>query len=547
MGLTHSRWPIFAALVAGVVAIATMGYVLLSDPEGEAVPASGGTYVEGVTRLPDRINPLYAWANPTDRDLAALIFSGLVRLGPDGMPQPDLAERWEVTGSGANYVFHLRQGVAWHDDPDEAVDADDVLFTFDAISDPGFRGDPELAAIMQGVSVTARDAYTVEFRLEQPYAPLLAYLSVGILPEHLLGSLDADQLFNDAFNANPVGSGPYRLKARTAGGAILESNPTYHFGPAHVSEIEFRAYENDGALAEALRSGKIDGALLSPSASRSDVNFLRDTEIFALHSLSDTSLVAAFLDTRSALFSDATVREALSLSTDVRALIDGVTGGAGVPAAAGIPPGSWAYGQTEPPAFDVGQAARQLEVGGWARGADGVRAKQGTRLAFSLSTANDAASVALAEQLARQWRLAGAEVTVLPRDGATYIDDVLLARDFEAAIAEIDYGYDPDPYPFWHSTQAQPPGRNIAGWGDPLMDDALERARQATDVERRMELYADFSERFAEQVPSVLLYHPSWTYVQADALKGFEGSLLFTPAARFYNVHEWYLRTRTVE
>jgi hypothetical protein len=76
----HSRWPIFGALVVGCASVALLWYFVLSDPSGEAVPATGGRYVEGVTRAPERINPLYAAANPVDADLSALIFSGLVRL-----------------------------------------------------------------------------------------------------------------------------------------------------------------------------------------------------------------------------------------------------------------------------------------------------------------------------------------------------------------------------------------------------------------------------------------------------------------------------------
>jgi peptide/nickel transport system substrate-binding protein len=548
MGLMHSRWPLFGALVAGVTAMAAIGYIMLSsNPAGEAVPASGGSYTEGVTRVPDRINPLFAAANQTDRDLAALIFNGLVRLGPDGMPAPDLAERWEVVGNGASYIFHLRQGVAWHDDPDQAFTADDVVFTFDAISDPGFRGDPELAQLMDGVSVTARDSATVEFRLEQAYAPFLAYLTVGILPEHLLRDLDADGLFNAEFNSNPVGTGPYRLRALTADGAILESNPTYHFGPPHISTIRFRAYADDGSLVEGLRRGDIDGALLSPAANGSDLTFLEDNAEVHLNALTDTSFRIAYFDTRLALFASTAVRNALALGTDAQALVDGVTGGSGTIATAGIPPGSWAYGETEPLEFDPGTAARALEIAGWSRGSDGVRANAGLRLAFTLSTPNDATSVALAEQLVRQWRAIGAEVEVLPREGGSYVEDVLLARDFEAAIAEVDYGADPDPYPFWHSSQVQPPGRNVAGYQDSAMDDDLERARQTTDAERRQELYASFTDLFIEGAPSVNLYHPTWTYTQASALRGFERTLLFEPSARFHNVHEWYLHTRTVD
>src|SRR5437868_14776282 len=113
MPLTQTRWPYLVALVAGISAIAVLWYFVLSNPSGEAVPASGGRYIEGVTRGPERINPLFAGANRTDGDLASLIFRGLVRLSPDGTPRPDLAARWEITGNGQSYVFHLRHGVAW--------------------------------------------------------------------------------------------------------------------------------------------------------------------------------------------------------------------------------------------------------------------------------------------------------------------------------------------------------------------------------------------------------------------------------------------------
>ena len=60
-----------------------------------------------------------------------------MKLGPDGTPQPDLASRWEITGNGQRYVFTLRRGVAWHDG--EPFDAEDVVFTYRTISDPGVQ------------------------------------------------------------------------------------------------------------------------------------------------------------------------------------------------------------------------------------------------------------------------------------------------------------------------------------------------------------------------------------------------------------------------
>ncbi len=544
MPLTQTRWPFFVALAGGVFAVSALWFFVLSNPSGEAVPASGGRYVEGVTRPPDRINPLFANANATDRDLASLIFSGLVTLSPDGTPLPDLAERWEITGNGQSYVFHLREGVAWQDEEKTRFDADDVVFTFDAISDPEFKGDPALAQLMRGVVVSARDSYTVEFKLEQAYAPFLAFMTVGMLPEHLLRDLDADGLYNAEFNARPIGTGPYQFQGRTNSSIVLESNSTYYFGPPRISTLELRVFGDESAVAAALRDGDIDGSLLSPQATSSDIDFLRSGDRFSLQELTGTSLHVVYLDTRSPLFDDVDVRTALFRTINPASLIEKAADGRGVPADTGIPGSSWAYTQVEVPSFDAGEAARALENAGWSRGRDGVRRKGDARLSFTLSTSNEVHRVAIAENVATQLRSVGADVTIQALDAATFIDEHLLPRRFEAALVEIDLGADPDPYPFWHSSQIVPPGRNLANYADPRFDDALERARQTTDIARRTELYALFEGMLIAEMPALPLYTPVYTYVQDTNVRGFTASLLFTPAWRFANVREWFVETR---
>lgn len=544
MPLTQTRWPIFSALVAGVSIVVLLWYFVLDNPKGEAVPASGGRYVEGVTRAPERINPLFAGSNSTDRDLASLIFSGLVRLSPEGTPLPDLAERWEVTGNGQSYVFYLRRGVAWQDSDLTRFDADDVVFTYGAIADPGFKGDPALAQLMQGVIVTARDPYTVEFRLEQAYAPFMAYLTVGILPSHLLEGLDANQLFNAEFNARPIGTGPYRFVRRTNEAVTLASNSTYYLGPPRISELEFKLFADRDDLVAALRTGEADGALLGPDAPAAEIALLRDDGRFAVRDLNGKSEMVIFLDTRSPLFDEAAVRKALRRGVNVATLLNDVAGGRGLPAGTGIPRASWAHTAIEVPTFDPGAAASALERAGWARGRDGVRRKGEQRLAFTLSTSNDPQQLAIAENVALQWQAIGASVRVEPFDSATYIEQYLLPRKFEAALVEIDAGPDPDPYPFWHTSQIAEPGRNLSSYSNPRVDDALERARQTTDTQRRKELYQTFSEELIEDTPALLLFTPVQSYVMRTSVQGFEPSLLFTPASRFANVHEWYVRTR---
>ncbi len=542
MQIGHTRWPIFAALVVGAATVAVFWYFVLSNPKGEALPASGGHYTEGTTQTPERINPLFAATNPADADLSALVFSGLVRLGPDGTPQPDLAERWEITGNGQSYVFHLRHGVAWHDGED--FDADDVLFTFKAIADPAFKGDPVLAGVMRGVVVTERDPFSVEFRLEQPYAPFLAYLTVGILPKHLLDGYDANQLFNADFNSRPVGTGPYRLSKRTNRGVELDANSTFYLGPPLISGFELRTYADANALDEALRAGDIDGALLGPDAPAGEIDALRGDTRFTLHDEQSATYNIAYLDTRLPVFAEKAVRGALWHALDVPGIATSAAGGRGVPAVSPIVAGSWAASGATAPEFDPGAAATALETAGWRRGTDGVRAKDGQRLAFSLSTSNEPGAVAIANEIARAWQAIGAEVTVVPIAASAYVNETLLTRDYEAALVTVDPGPDPDPYPFWHSSQVAPPGQNLANYASPRMDDALERARQTTDVQRRKDLYALFDGYFISDAPSVPLFYPVYVYAQSARVHGFSDGLLFTPASRFGNVRDWYVQTR---
>jgi len=539
----HSRWPLFAALVVGVSALAVLWYVVLDQPRGEAVPSSGGRYVEGVTNAPGRMNPLFAGANPVDADVASLVFSGLVRLGPDGTPQPDLADRWEITENGQTYVFRLRRGVAWQDG--QPFDAGDVVFTFKAIADPGFKGDPVLAQLMEGVTVTARDAYTVEFHLPQAYAPFLAYLDVGILPQHLLQNMDANQLYNAEFNARPVGTGPYAFKRQTSQGVELEANPTYYLGPPNISTFEFRVLPDDASLVEALRSRRIDGALLGPDTPKADLDFLAADRRFALRDLVTAAYNTVYFDTRSPLLSDVVVRKALWQAIDPRRLVGDVAAGRGDAVSGPISKRSWAYSAADIPPFDPGTAARDLEASGWARGRDGVRARGDQRLAFALSTSDDPTQVAIARDLAQQWSAIGAEVQVQPVASNAYIEQYLLPRKYQAALVAVDPGPDPDPYPFWHSSQIVPPGRNLANYADPRIDDVLERARQTTDTARRKELYALFDGYLINAAPEVPLYAPVYVYAQSARVQGFNASLLFKLSNRFRDENDWYVNTTT--
>jgi peptide/nickel transport system substrate-binding protein len=240
----RQRWLFPLVLVSGIAAFGAFWYASASDSEGTQA-AFGGTYVEGVTGAPARVNPLFAGQNEADESLVALIFSGLTRLDDRGQPFPDLAQSWEVSPDGLSYTFRLRSGIVWQDG--HAFDAEDVIFTYGLLKSPALRSPPPLSRVLADATVTRLDAATLRIDVQQPYAPLLAYLSFGILPRHVLGQTPVQDLFDASFNLRPLGTGPFKLEVLDQDRAVLAPNPAYHLGQPYIQRFEMRFFRDDGA------------------------------------------------------------------------------------------------------------------------------------------------------------------------------------------------------------------------------------------------------------------------------------------------------------
>ncbi|OGO50767.1 MAG: hypothetical protein A2148_03480 [Chloroflexi bacterium RBG_16_68_14] len=533
------------ALIAGVGALIALTY-LPSEPSGEELPVQGGSYVEGVAGSPSRINPLFAHFNEVDRDLTSLIFSGLVRLGANGGVEPDLAELPKVTPDGRTYIFELRRGLFWHDG--EPLDAGDVLFTIAAIQDPDFEGDPVLADLFRDVEVTASDDRTVVMTLPEPFAPFLARgATVGILPEHLLGNLDAAGLFEAPFNERPVGSGPFRPAALTPTAAVLRPFEAYHQSRPFLDRLELRFFRDDAALLNALLNEEVDGALFRPGLDPEEIALIDGDARWVRRSLHGTTYSLVYLNPEVPAFQDSSVRRALQHSLDRATLIEEVLDGQALPLDSPIVPDLWAYvGSPDGYAYDPARAVAFLDTFGWVLEGD-VRVKEGVPFRFSLAVSDDPVQVLVAQEIARQWGELGIQVELQVSGASQFVEGVLLPREFEAALVTVDPGPDPDPYPLWHSTQAFGEGRNLASFSDPEVDQLLENGRQVASVAERAEDYRSFQEIFARELPAVLLSTPTYQYVVRSDLQGLSPGLLVSLSARFEDVHLWYVEMEVPE
>lgn len=507
------------------------------------VPAPGGSYSEAISGSPQALNPLLAAFNDPDRDITSLLFTGLTRMEKDGSVRPDLAESWQVSEDGKSYIFRLRSDAEWHDG--KPVTADDAVMTAQALGAKDLPTDPELIAMWAQVKADKQDDATVRLTLNQPFAPFLSYTVMGLIPAHAFqGVVPKDMA---AASKNPVGTGAFRLREATIDHVTLAANPKAYNGRPMLDQLDFHFFRDEAGVAAAVVSGTVDGGLLYPSAGKDAMERVRNTSTLAARLLPRYNYTVMFLNAGNPLFQNKQVRQALSVGANREELVAAAVGGAGKPASGPIPADSWAADASVPATtYQPDRAAQLLDEAGWKLGESGAREKDGTALRFSLLTNDDPARVAVANGLSADYQKLGVQVDVQASGITGLMQNFLIPRKYDAILFGMDPGYDPDPYPYWHSSQIVPEGLNVAGYSNPEVDKLLERARTTTSVEERKQLYAQFQERFVEDVPSVVLYHPLYAYVQNKRLRGIDVSPLHDTSSRFYNIKDWYTATQRV-
>ncbi|MBI5303037.1 MAG: peptide ABC transporter substrate-binding protein [Chloroflexi bacterium] len=544
--MKHIRWQLLIALV-GVVFLSVVLALLAFGANTIERPDVGGTYVEGIAGRPNAINPIFAQYNEVDRDLASLIFTGLTRADENGNLKPDLATKWSVAPNGLVYTFTLRSDAYWHDG--ERFTADDVLYTFRTLQDPGCRCPPDLMAFWRTVAISATDAATIRFQLTQPYAPFLDYTRMGILPAHLLKDVSPSELATQPFNRRPIGTGPFQVAELTANHILLDANPRYYDDPRpYLGRIQFKFYPDYETIFTGYTREDVEGiARVMPSY----LGKARNQPNLTLYNARIGGYSFVLFNLSKAPFQDKNVRQALLYATDRQHIVNDVLQGQGIVAASPIEPGSWANNSIiNPYPFDLEKAKAILDAAGWRDPGDGTRAKDRVPLAFTLTTSDDPTRVAIANDLAKTWQTIGVKVAVQSVPAALLAPNVLRPRVFDAVLYEWrTLANDPDQYENWHETQipdASHGGQNYSGLKDRDISETLEAARRTSDQAKRAELYRKFQELFADRVPALLLYYPVYTYGVDARVHGVQLAPMLTPSDRFRSVTQWYLKTKRV-
>jgi peptide/nickel transport system substrate-binding protein len=550
--MTKLRWQILLVALA-LVAIAVL--LLAQQPllnAFTAEPGQGGVYIEGLVGSLGRLNPLLDWANPADQDVNRLIFSGLVRFDARGNPQPDLAENWGVSLDGLQYNVTLREGLTWHDG--QPLTAADVAFTIELMRNPALPIPEDIRTLWQTVEVNAFDDLHVQFILPAAFSPFLDYLTFGVVPEHILGDMDASQIMNAPFNLEPIGSGPYRFddlvnEDGEVTGVVLTAWNDYYLERAFIEQIVFHYYETSEVAYAAYQAGEVLGISFVDEQILDEVLADPTLNIYSTRLPRVTMVILNLGNAEVPFLQDVKVRQALQQGLNRQWIIDEYLNGQGFVADGPILPGTWAYNDTQPHTpFDADKAVVLLKEAGYVIPAEGgqVRSKDGIALEFELAHPDTALHTQIAESIRDNLASLGVQMTLVAVPYDQLISDYLEPRTYEAALVDLNLAHspDPDPYPFWHQAAATG-GQNYSKWDDRRASEYLEQARVSVNLAQRARLYRNFQNHFAREVPALLLYYPIYNYAISSQVRGVSVGPIFESSDRFSNVIEWFLITRS--
>lgn len=545
-------WPerivIYLAILAILGAAGWLGWDF-SWQHIKTEPKGGGHYIEGAVGEPQYINPLYSQGSDVDMDITRLVFSSLMKYNNQQELVSDLAESYEVSEDEKNYTFHLRQNAYWHDG--EQLTADDIVFTVQTMKNPSYQS--VLLGNFQDVAVEKVNDFTVKFTLTgESLSPFLKEnTTFGIIPEHVWQEIIPANALLTEYNLSPVGSGPYlfsEYKKDKKTGIIdsytLVKNNSYHQEAPYIDKITFNFFDDYSSAVNSYNAGEVTGLSYLPPEERENISKKAQKKI-AYYNLKLPRYYALFFNQpKNTLLKSKEVRKALAFGTNREEIISQIFNGEGVKIDSPILESFLGHNsESKKYEYDKDQANNILHEDDWDEvNEEGYRHDGDTILEFTITTTDQEEFYKLAELLQKQWKEIGVKVNIEAIDPTELQTEYIKPRNYEILLYGQLVGHDPDPYPFWHSTQRQNPGLNLTSFKDPSADDLLETARKTSKEEERVKKYLHWQNIIAEELPAIFLGSPTYAYAVDKSVQGIELEYITVPSDRLANATNWYMK-----
>ncbi|HET7036251.1 MAG TPA: ABC transporter substrate-binding protein [Thermomicrobiaceae bacterium] len=534
-----------ATVAASPVAVATA----TSQPSAaqytvEPAQNKGGQLVAGSAGDAKTLNPVTVTDSPSYACIF-MIFEGVMQTDPtNGTPAGLLAKSWDISQDGITYSFVLNDGVTWQDG--QPFSANDVKFTYDLLLNPDASSafTSTLAAAIKSVDVADDSHVTVT--LKQANASFLAnQMYYQIVPQHILKDVAPKDLAADAFSTGQkgrtIGTGPFMFDEWVKDDHMtLLKNPSYWRGAPNLDKWIFKVVPNQTVLTQQLKTGEIDvGGIQPPDAA--DMKKQSNITVAAFDTTSFVYYAYQLDTTKTTLFQDKAVRQALFYALDRQAMVDAVYFGYARVAIGTMPVIYWAY---DPDAiklkypFDPDKANSLLDQAGWKAGSDGIREKDGKKLSFSvLTTPAVQAYVDLTSIMQEQWKKIGVDCKPQQLELNAFLAQISDAHNFDMYLVGFGFpGSDPDQSLIWPCA-AYKGGFNLTKYCNPQVDKLLQDGLATTDQDKRKQLYDQMQNILMDDLPQAIMFFPQEIVGMTKRLHNYFPNQLNGS----FNAHLWWV------
>ena len=395
-----------------------------------SAPADTVFYASGADL--QSINPIITVHPLAQQVQRHVLFTTLARYDSTLTPVPYLARAWSWSADRRRLTFVLQDGVRWHDG--QPTTSADVAFTLSVARDTA-NGFPRLDDLACVVNVATPDPLTVALEFCRPLAALPDVLvALPVLPAH---RAPRTAIRAAPFNEQPVGNGPFRFVAHQPNRRwVFEANPDFPRalgGPPHIARLVIVVVDEATTKLAGLVAGELHFAGILPQHAA----IVRRTPGLQVRDYPTLVTYHLVWNTARAPFDDPALRRALTLALDRRQLVDAYLYGFGTVAHGAVPPEHPLAAPVPHLPFDRAAAARALDELGWRLGADGIRARNGRRLSFTLTTVGTADNM-LEQLIQSDLRAVGAELRIRQLElGAFLAAASGGSRDYDALVTGV--------------------------------------------------------------------------------------------------------------
>ncbi|PAD77736.1 ABC transporter substrate-binding protein [Paenibacillus campinasensis] len=480
-----------------------------------------------------------------DGNVNSVLYTPLVKVDPNGLPVPGLAERWEISEDGLTYTYYLREGLKYSDG--SPMTAEDVAFTWTLLHDPSYDGintvvesrivggqdykDGKADAI-EGIQVI--DERTISVTLEETNATALTVLGGQILSkayygkDYTFGNLD----YIKDLHANPITNGPYKLERFIPGQEVrFVANEHYVFGKPKTEYFIYKTSEGD--TWQFVETGEVDYG----SFTATEDNLERLTGLGFLDLIPSTASNYGYnqLNLERDHLQDKRVRQALTYGLDRQLIYVEARQGAGQLANIPSSPILWSYTEEDinPYPYDPEKAKELLDEAGWVVGADGIREKDGQKLRINyLGSKSESTDIFIA---VASENYAEIGVDFVPEQFPDF--NTLSAKvrngDYDMASFSTTIISDPSQGVF-RFTKGQTPG-----YDNPVIDDLYAKSLATSDIEERKAIYHEMFKILNDELPVMFTSYSK----QIVAINGRIGGFELNPLSGIgFSLADWELK-----